>query len=107
MAQRGGPNDRFGNRGRGRGRGNDGFVPPMPRGRGRGRRDPLIDKTVTIIGGPYKGYIGIVKECLDSGVARVELHTDFKIINVDRTKLQYKEYVAPESLVVWVVTLLL
>jgi transcription elongation factor SPT5 len=56
-------------------------------GRGRGGRDPLISKTVAIVGGPYKGYIGIVKDVLASG-ARVELHTNSKIVTIDREKLQ-------------------
>ncbi|CAG8559277.1 500_t:CDS:10 [Ambispora gerdemannii] len=74
-------NPSFGNRGRGRG----GHF-----GGGRGRRDELIDKTVTIIHGPYKGYIGIVKETSDS-TARVELHTNSKIINVEKSKLQMRD----------------
>lgn len=56
------------------------------RGRGRGGRDPLLHKTVTIIGGPYKGYIGIVKDVANE-TARVELHTSNKTINVDRAKI--------------------
>ncbi|KAG9286769.1 hypothetical protein G9A89_012319 [Geosiphon pyriformis] len=72
----------WGNRGRGRsGRGSYG---------GRGRRDDLVDKTVTIVKGPYKGYIGIVKETTDS-VARVELHTNCKIVNVEKTKLELRD----------------
>ncbi|KAJ1564543.1 hypothetical protein HK405_014603, partial [Cladochytrium tenue] len=30
-------------------------------------RDPLISKTVTITGGPYKGYIGIVMDVTSNG----------------------------------------
>ncbi|KAJ3330941.1 transcription elongation factor spt5 [Blyttiomyces sp. JEL0837] len=56
------------------------------RGRGRGGRDPLISKTVTITGGPYKGYIGIVKDMTANG-ARVELHTNNRIITIDPTRL--------------------
>ncbi|KAJ3182149.1 transcription elongation factor spt5 [Gaertneriomyces sp. JEL0708] len=55
-------------------------------GRGRGHRDPLLSKSVTITWGPYKGYVGIVKEIVNE-TARVELHTNNKIITVDRTKL--------------------
>ncbi|KAI8839264.1 hypothetical protein BC829DRAFT_421031 [Chytridium lagenaria] len=63
------------------------FAPMGGRGRGRGR-DPLISKTVTIIQGPYKGYIGIVKDMTDNG-ARVELHTSQRIVTipVDRVKI--------------------
>jgi transcription elongation factor SPT5 len=49
----------------------------------RGRRDPLIDQTVLISRGNYKGYLGIVKEATET-TARVELHTNCKIINVAR-----------------------
>ncbi|XP_011410252.2 PREDICTED: transcription elongation factor SPT5-like [Amphimedon queenslandica] len=71
-------------RGGGRGRGGRGG------GGGGGRfntRDTsLIGKTVKIIQGPYKGYVGIVKDCTDS-TARVELHTKCQTINVDKTRL--------------------
>jgi transcription elongation factor SPT5 len=53
---------------------------------GRGGRDPLIDKTVTIIRGPHKGYLGIVKDATDV-TARVELHTNCRIITVEKAKL--------------------
>ncbi|KAJ1553056.1 transcription elongation factor spt5 [Cladochytrium tenue] len=49
--------------------------------------DPLISKTVTITGGPNKGYIGIVMDVTSNG-ARVELHTDNRTVNVDPAKLQ-------------------
>ncbi|KAJ3224135.1 transcription elongation factor spt5 [Clydaea vesicula] len=80
--------------------GRGGFVAPQGRGgfgggrggrgggRGRGYgRDPLMNKTVAICGGPYKGYIGIVKD-VQGEIARVELHTTYKIISIDRNKLQ-------------------
>ncbi|KAI8329002.1 hypothetical protein BC941DRAFT_463852 [Chlamydoabsidia padenii] len=67
-------------RGRGRG-GRGGFY-----GRGRGGRDNLVAKTVRIALGPHKGYVGIVKDTTDT-TARVELHTNCKIINVDKAKL--------------------
>ncbi|KAI9305604.1 hypothetical protein BJ944DRAFT_161417 [Cunninghamella echinulata] len=67
---------------RGRGRGaRGGFY-----GRGRGGRDNLVAKTVRIAQGPHKGYLGIVKDTTDT-TARVELHTNCKIINVDKAKL--------------------
>lgn len=44
----------------------------------------LIGKSVTISGAsPYKGYVGIVKEITDT-MARIELHTDSKVVNVPR-----------------------
>ncbi|KAI7872532.1 hypothetical protein BDF14DRAFT_1873164 [Spinellus fusiger] len=59
-------------RGRGRGAARGGFY-----GRGRGGRDNLVAKT-----GPHKGYV----DTTDS-MARVELHTNSKVINVDKAKL--------------------
>ncbi|KAI9323900.1 hypothetical protein BX666DRAFT_2038802 [Dichotomocladium elegans] len=80
--QRGAPNQRGGFDGRGRGRGGrGGFF-----GHGRGGRDNLISKTVRITQGPHKGYIGIVKDSTET-MARVELHTNCKVVNVDKTKL--------------------
>ncbi|CAG8603599.1 1717_t:CDS:10, partial [Racocetra fulgida] len=52
----------------------------------RNEPDPLIGQTVTIIKGPYKGFIGIVKETTVL-MARVELHTNCQIVNVEKTKL--------------------
>ncbi|KAJ9084226.1 transcription elongation factor spt5 [Entomophthora muscae] len=80
---------------------NDGFaVPslPIPNSRGRGgsasgrgrggfrRRDPLIDKTVTIRTGPFKGYLGIVKDVIEN-LARIELHTTFRIVSVNKDSI--------------------
>ncbi|RHZ46310.1 hypothetical protein Glove_627g17 [Diversispora epigaea] len=59
------------------------------RGRGRGMKAPvdsLIGQTVTITKGPYKGYLGIVKDTTPV-LARVELHTNCSIVNVEKTKL--------------------
>eukprot|EP00842_Homolaphlyctis_polyrhiza_P005098 jgi/Hompol1/558/HPOL_005353-RA len=55
-------------------------------GRGAGGRDPFMQKTVIISGGPYKGYLGIVKDVTDTH-ARVELHTGNKTISVEKSKL--------------------
>uniref|UniRef100_A0A670JFA7 Transcription elongation factor SPT5 n=1 Tax=Podarcis muralis TaxID=64176 RepID=A0A670JFA7_PODMU len=55
--------------------------------RGRGRRDnDLIGQTVRISQGPYKGYIGMVKDATES-TARVELHSTCQTISVDRQRL--------------------
>ena len=55
--------------------------------RGRGRRDhELIGQTVRISQGPYKGYIGVVKDATES-TARVELHSTSQTISVDRQRL--------------------
>lgn len=64
--------------GRGGGRG---------RGQGKSGRDTsLIGQTIRIAQGPYKGYIGIVKDATES-TARVELHTSCNTISVDRSRL--------------------
>ena len=60
----------------------------MGMGRGRTLRDTsIIGKTIRIVMGPYKGYVGIVKDAAET-TARVELHTSCKTISVDRTRLQ-------------------
>ncbi|KAJ1673377.1 transcription elongation factor spt5, partial [Spiromyces aspiralis] len=74
----GGPRDRGGMPMRGRGRGRGGFG-------GRGR-DRAIGKSVIIVRGPYKGYLGIVKES-DGAMARVELHTDARVVTIEKDKL--------------------
>ena len=56
-------------------------------GRGSGSRDnAMIGKTVRICMGPYKGYIGIVKDATEN-TSRVELHTSCKTISVDNSRL--------------------
>ena len=56
-------------------------------GRGRtGRDNALISKTVKIIQGPYKGFVGIVKDATET-TARVELHAKCLIISVDKMRL--------------------
>ena len=62
-------------------------------GRGFGGRDnSIIGKTVRIMMGPYKSYVGIVKDATET-TARVELHTSCKTISVDRTRLKQISYV--------------
>jgi len=56
------------------------------RGRGRNRRDTLLGRTVTLTTGPFKGYLGIVKDCSDDMV-RVELHTNSKVITTSRDNI--------------------
>ncbi|XP_056670571.1 transcription elongation factor SPT5-like [Monodelphis domestica] len=56
-------------------------------GPGQGRRvNDLVGQTVRICQGPYKGYMGMVKEATDS-VARVELHTTCQTISVQSQRL--------------------
>lgn len=63
------------------------------RGRGGGfsvvdrRRKDLISQTVRIIQGPYKGYVGRVKDATES-TARVELQANCKTISVDISRLK-------------------
>ncbi|KAJ6593750.1 hypothetical protein B0H19DRAFT_1091862 [Mycena capillaripes] len=54
---------------------------------GRGPRDRLIGVTVTIVKGPYKGYVGAIKDT-NGPIARVELHTGNKVVPVDKEKLK-------------------
>ena len=46
----------------------------------------LLGKTVSISAGPYKGYLGIVKELTDT-MARIELQSISKLVSVDRDRL--------------------
>jgi transcription elongation factor SPT5 len=53
-------------------------------GRGRGgRSDPLVAKTVNIIKGMWKGYLGIIKDATDTH-CRVELHTNNRTVTVPK-----------------------
>jgi transcription elongation factor len=59
---------------------------------GTRRNLQLIGKTVRINQGPYKGYVGMVKDATDT-TARVELHTKCQTISVDLVRLTIVEYV--------------
>jgi transcription elongation factor len=59
--------------------------------RRKARDDPYVGKTVLINHGPWKGYIGVVKEA-NANIARVELHSKPKIIPVERNYLTILEY---------------
>lgn len=63
-----------------------GRSPTAKRNKDLSRDKGLIGSTVRVIRGPYKGYIGIVKDST-SVLARVELHTNSKTINVDRSNI--------------------
>ncbi len=57
------------------------------------RRDTaLIGQTVRISQGPYKGYVGIVKDATDS-TCKVELHAKCQTITVDRNRIVSTSYV--------------
>jgi transcription elongation factor SPT5 len=46
----------------------------------------LLGKSVAIVGGPHKGYIGIVKSVAEDTV-RVELHTNSRMVSVHRDRV--------------------
>uniref|UniRef100_A0A0N5CDV4 KOW domain-containing protein n=1 Tax=Strongyloides papillosus TaxID=174720 RepID=A0A0N5CDV4_STREA len=48
-------------------------------------KDPLFGKQIRINKGPYKGYYGVVKD-VNGNIARVELHTTCRTINVDKSR---------------------
>lgn len=61
------------------------------RGRGRGgfrvgRDKHLIGQTIKITQGPFKGYVGVVKDATES-TARVELHSNCQTISVDKNRV--------------------
>lgn len=62
-------------------------IMPPPKFTGR---DRSIGMTVTVKKGSYKGLLGIVKEATDT-MARVELHTKGKTINVPKDSLAFKD----------------
>ncbi|PVU88094.1 hypothetical protein BB560_006396, partial [Smittium megazygosporum] len=67
-------------------RGNQNARKSAPAFRGR---DPIIGQYVIITRGPSKGYMGIVKTT-SGNIARIELHTSARIVNVERDKLDVK-----------------
>ena len=69
------------------------MMPPPTR---IGGRDKTIGQTVTIRIGPYKGYMGIIKDATDH-TARVELHTKNKTITIEKMKLGFREFVTPST----------
>jgi transcription elongation factor SPT5 len=57
------------------------------------RRDTsLIGQTVRISQGPYKGYVGIVKDATES-IRKIELHGKCQTITVDRNRIVPTAYV--------------
>lgn len=66
-----------------------GSMPP-PR---RFGRDRMLDKTVLVRKGPFKGLVGIVKDATDEQ-ARVELHSKNKLVTVPKDILVAKECVS-------------
>ncbi|KAJ2375663.1 transcription elongation factor spt5 [Coemansia sp. RSA 2607] len=81
-----------GTRGRGRGGGSSAASTAGTRGGRVGAlrgRDPLVGKTVVITKGQYKGYVGICKDATPAA-ARVELHTNARVVTIDKDKLSVK-----------------
>jgi transcription elongation factor SPT5 len=58
----------------------------------RGPRDRAVDRIVTVIKGPSKGLVGIIKDT-NGLLARVELTTRNKIITIEKEKLKLRLYV--------------
>lgn len=57
------------------------------------RRDTnLIGQTVRISQGPYKGYVGMVKDATES-TCKIELHAKCQTITVDRNRVVFTTYV--------------
>ena len=52
----------------------------------------LIGQTVRISQGPYKGYVGIVKDATES-TCKIELHAKCQTITVDRNRIVTTTYV--------------
>ncbi|KAI0258579.1 hypothetical protein BC834DRAFT_64480 [Gloeopeniophorella convolvens] len=52
----------------------------------RGPRDRLIGVLVTVVKGNFKGYVGTIKDT-NGPTARVELHTNNKVITIEKEKL--------------------
>lgn len=52
----------------------------------RGPRDRNIGKTVMIVKGPHKSYVGTIRDT-NGNIARVELRTGNKIIMIEKDKL--------------------
>jgi transcription elongation factor SPT5 len=58
----------------------------------RGPRDRLQGVNVTVIKGPHKGYIGIIKDT-NGPFARVEISSKSKVITIEKDKLRRRKYV--------------
>lgn len=57
---------------------------------GKGPRDRLIGINIVVVKGPFKGYLGTIKDT-NGAFARVELHTQNKVITVEKEKLRRKQ----------------
>ena len=63
---------------------------PQVRGQAAVKTAAFRGRIVSVAAGPYKGYIGIIKE-VNGNLAQVELHTNGKLISVDVTKIHFKD----------------
>jgi transcription elongation factor SPT5 len=59
-------------------------------GMGRGLRDRLVGVLVSVVKGPFKGYVGTVKDT-NGPTARVELNTNNKIITIEKERLHRRK----------------
>lgn len=64
----------------------------------RGPRDRLIGVNVAVIKGPHKGFIGTIKD-VNGDHCRVEIHTQNRIITIEKAKLRRRKYVQRISIV--------
>jgi transcription elongation factor SPT5 len=56
---------------------------------GRGPRDRVIGLVIVIVKGPKKGYVGTIKDT-NGPIARVEVHTDNRVISIEKEKLRWR-----------------
>ena len=57
---------------------------------GRGPRDRLIGVMIAVVKGPRKGYVGTIKDT-NGNMARVELISGNKIIQIEKDKLKRRK----------------
>ncbi|KAG9011512.1 transcription elongation factor spt5, partial [Tulasnella sp. 427] len=55
----------------------------------KGARDPLVGVQIVVVQGQFKGYLGRIKDT-NGNFARVELHTQNKVITTEKAKLKRK-----------------
>jgi hypothetical protein len=72
--------------------GSGGMKPPFSALNNIRRDTSLIGQTVRISQGPYKGYVGIVKDATES-TCKIELHAKCQTITVDRNRIVSTTYV--------------
>ncbi|ORZ33251.1 hypothetical protein BCR44DRAFT_1514856 [Catenaria anguillulae PL171] len=71
-------------------------LPPVPRGGPAGgpqrkRGDPLLNATVRVLSGQYKGYVGTVTVSNRDGTAKVRLQANTRVIAIPKKDLAMKD----------------